>query len=56
MEIRATSSPVLQREVFGIHVVLSLLSKDSSFTFLGRSLEVFAVLPHCLPMEERLSS
>lgn len=46
MEIRATSSPVLQRKVFGIHVLLSLLSKDSSFTFLVRgSLEVFAVLP-----------
>lgn len=61
MEIRTTSSPVLQREVFGIHVLLSLLSKDSSFTFLVRgSLEVFAVLPqgdeYCLPMKERLSS
>lgn len=61
MEIRVTSSPVLQREVFGIHLLLSLLSKDSSFTFLIRgSLEVFAVLlrgdEHCLPMEERLSS
>lgn len=61
MVIRAAPSLVLQREVFGIHVLLSLLSKDSGFTFLVRgSLGVFAVLPqgdeHCLPMKERLSS
>lgn len=34
MEIRVTCSPVLQRKVFGILVLLSLLSKDTSSTFL----------------------
>lgn len=34
MEIGVTRSPVLQRKVFGILVLLSLLSKDGSFTSL----------------------